>query len=92
MIVYIPDETVKQMPNKFIMAMNQPETGPYKSCARVIASNHPRFIPGYRFDFGFLHIALDEGYTVVYIGNQTPSLEARWKDLDGGWDLKGGYK
>ena len=28
----------------------------------VIESNHPRFIQGSRFDFGFLNIATDEGY------------------------------
>lgn len=31
---------------------------------KVITSNHPRFIEGTRFDFGFLEIASTEGYTI----------------------------
>ena len=30
----------------------------------VVESNHPRFTRGTRFDFGFLRIATDEGYSV----------------------------
>lgn len=32
---------------------------------RVISSNHPRFIKGSRFDFGFFDIATDEGYNII---------------------------
>jgi len=32
---------------------------------RVIISDHKRFIPGSRFDFGFFNIATDEGYTII---------------------------
>ena len=34
---------------------------------RVIVSDHPRFIKGYRFDYGFFRIATDEGYTIISI-------------------------
>ena len=37
----------------------------YGKAMRVIASDHPRFTVGYRFDFGFMNIVTDEGYTVV---------------------------
>ena len=30
----------------------------------VLESDHPRFVPGTRFDYGFLQIALDEGYDI----------------------------
>ena len=30
----------------------------------VMYSNHERFVEGYRFDFGFLHIASEEGYII----------------------------
>lgn len=33
----------------------------------VIASNHPRFQPGNRFDYGFLQVALAQGYTVIIL-------------------------
>lgn len=36
----------------------------YGKAMRVVASNHPRFIVGSRFDFGFLTIAVEEGYRV----------------------------
>ena len=37
----------------------------YGKAMRVIVSDHPRFTPGSRFDFGFMDIATDEGYTVI---------------------------
>lgn len=39
----------------------------YEQEMRVIASNHPRFTVGYRFDFGFMTIACKEGYVVTVI-------------------------
>jgi hypothetical protein len=33
----------------------------------VVASNHYRFQRGTRFDYGFLHVALKEGYNVALI-------------------------
>lgn len=32
----------------------------------VIASNHPRFVPGKRFDYGFMCVALNDGYCISY--------------------------
>lgn len=37
----------------------------YKKAMRVIESDHPRFKKGTRFDFGFMSIATDEGYTII---------------------------
>jgi len=76
---YLLDDTLQEQPIKFIIAMNRPETGPYGSCARVIASNHPRFVANSRFDYGFLGIALDQGYTVTFVGNYVPHLAAKWE-------------
>jgi len=32
---------------------------------QVVESNHPRFIKGVRFDFGFFTVATKEGYTII---------------------------
>lgn len=32
----------------------------------VIGSNHKRFTPGRRFDYGFMCIAIIDGFTIVY--------------------------
>ena len=37
----------------------------YGKAMRVAASDHPRFVPGSRFDYGFFNIATDEGYTII---------------------------
>lgn len=37
----------------------------YGKAMRVIESDHPRYKTGTRFDFGFMRIATDEGYTVI---------------------------
>ena len=37
----------------------------YTRAMLVIASKHPRFAVGSRFDFGFFEIATGEGYTIV---------------------------
>lgn len=37
----------------------------YGKAMRVIESNHPRFIVGSRFDYGFFDIATNEGYIIV---------------------------
>lgn len=47
----------------------------YRKAMRVIESNHPRFVVGYRFDLGFLDIATMEGYT-VHVEPVTPELKA----------------
>lgn len=37
----------------------------YGKAMRVIKSDHPRFVVGSRFDFGFFGIATDEGYAII---------------------------
>lgn len=37
----------------------------YEKAMRVIASDHERFTPGSRFDFGFFRIATSDGYTII---------------------------
>lgn len=39
----------------------------YDQEMRVMSSNHPRFIAGSRFDFGFMTIAGKEGYFITVI-------------------------
>lgn len=36
----------------------------YGKALRVIESNHPRFVVGSRFDYGFLDIASTQGYRI----------------------------
>ena len=71
---------VTETPSKFIVAMLRAETGMYSSCPYVLHSNHPRFVEGSRFDYGFLKIALAEGYTILFAGNVVPSEAKHWKD------------
>lgn len=37
----------------------------YGKAMRVIESDHERFTIGSRFDFGFMSIATDDGYTII---------------------------
>ena len=37
----------------------------YGKAMRVISSNHPRFVVGSRFDYGFFSIATNEGYIII---------------------------
>ena len=37
----------------------------YGKAMRVVESNHPRFIIGSRFDYGFFNVASDEGYVIL---------------------------
>lgn len=39
----------------------------YGKAMRVIASDHPRFIVGTRFDYGFFNIATDDGYVITSV-------------------------
>lgn len=51
---------------KLIVVKWVPETGlGYDKAMRVVESNHPRFIVGSRFDFGFFKIATNEGYVIA---------------------------
>lgn len=52
----------------------------YGKAMIVICSNHPRFINGSRFDFGFLDIASCEGYVITVLpSEETLDLDS-WKD------------
>lgn len=33
---------------------------------QVIKSNHERFTPGTRFDYGFMLCSIDDGFTIIY--------------------------
>lgn len=37
---------------------------------RVIASDHPRYVVGGRFDFGLFTIATHEGYTIIALPSE----------------------
>lgn len=37
----------------------------YGKAMRVVASSHPRFTVGTRFDYGFFNIATNEGYVIT---------------------------
>jgi hypothetical protein len=37
----------------------------YGKAMRVIESNHPRFVAGSRFDYGFFSVATDDGYAIL---------------------------
>jgi len=51
---------------RFIEVKWVPETQfGYDKAMRIIKSDHKRFIVGSRFDFGFLDIAVEEGYSVL---------------------------
>ena len=55
---------------RIIARLGVDQVSPYsKSCWPYIPyveqSNHPRFVKGTRFDYGFLKIALENGYEVV---------------------------
>jgi hypothetical protein len=65
---------------RFIVAQLEREDSMYGSIPVVVMSNHPRFVAGTRFDYGFLHISLDEGYSVYFIGRHFPERAAIWKD------------
>ena len=45
----------------------------------VIASTHPKYYPGVRFDWGFLQVAVAQGYTIVILptGKEMSNSERR---------------
>lgn len=65
---------------KFIVAHLERERTDYGSIPVVLLSNHPRFVVGTRLDYGFLHIALDEGYAVFFVAREIPERTALWQD------------
>lgn len=60
--------------SKFIVVQWLPEKSPYGHAMRVIRSNHERFSDGTRFDFGFLEIASEEGFTITVL----PDEQEKW--------------
>ena len=67
------------------------EIGPddqYPWAMYVVASGHPRFVVGSRFDFGFMKIALNEGYTVI-VGPVPDDLRERDRDGRLVWSGRG---
>ena len=53
---------------KITARMEKDSVQPYKDWGnkipRVIESNHPRFVNGTRLDWGFVQVALEDGYAV----------------------------
>jgi hypothetical protein len=80
----VTSEKTKQLEpirtERYIIAQMEREDSQYGSIPVVVFSNHPRFVAGTRFDYGFLHISLDEGYSVFFIGRFIPERAAIWKD------------
>lgn len=66
---------------KFIVAQLLPDGNQYRDSMRVVRSNHPRFVDDSRFDYGFMGIALCEGYTITVLPSEG-SLDPKWKDGD----------
>ena len=60
----ITNKHTENMKTIVIKWIKEEEFG-YGKAMRVIESDHPRFVPGYRFDYGFFCIATDEGYTII---------------------------
>jgi hypothetical protein len=54
------------MPTIIVKWIPEEEFG-YKKAMNVIMSDHPRFVIGTRFHFGFFDIATNQGYTIVSI-------------------------
>ena len=55
---------------KFIVVQNLLENSNYGAALRVVRSNHPRFYDGSRFDYGFMGIAITEGYTITVLPSE----------------------
>ncbi len=55
---------------KKITIILRPANEPYPLYSTVMyvqESNHPRFTVGKRFDYGFMSIAVEEGYTITVL-------------------------
>ena len=52
---------------KTIVVKWMPEDSMYGKAMIVIASDHERFSNGTRFDYGFLNVAISEGYTIIIL-------------------------
>jgi len=63
--------------NKVIVAEYVPDwISPYSNeglgIPVVISSNHPVYQVGKRFDSGFLHVALAQGYNIIILSTNKP--------------------
>lgn len=65
---------------KYIVVQWQPEEGMYHKAMRVLVSNHPRFLEGTRYDFGFLEISSCEGYTITVLPSKETLDLKTWKN------------
>ena len=59
---------------KLIVVQWKPEESIYKSAMYVVASSHDRFNVGDRFDYGFMGISVEDGYTVTVLPMQTKEV------------------
>ena len=53
----------------------------YGKAMRVIESDHSRFSKGTRFDYGFLSIATDQGYTIISLPTDKEKGEKKWEKV-----------
>jgi len=66
---------------KYLVAQWKPTNRVYGMTLFVVRSNHPRFVDGSHFDYGFLNLASREGYTVTIL----PSAEIIDKTIKDGY-------
>ena len=68
---------------KIVAVWMKPKTGDefgYADEMRVIESDHPRFVVGSRFDFGFLQAANRDGYSCeILSGTLFPASQKKGK-------------
>jgi hypothetical protein len=55
---------------KYIVVQSLLEGGLYRTALRVVTSSHPRFPMGSRFDYGFMSIAIEQGYTITVLPSE----------------------
>lgn len=65
---------------KYIVVQLLLEGGQYRTALRVVRSNHPRFSDGTRFDYGFMGIATQEGYTITVLPSEE-ALNPIWRKM-----------
>ena len=52
---------------QWVILLCSTEDESYAAEMRVVASTHPRFTVGSRFDYGFHDIAMKEGYVITHL-------------------------
>lgn len=58
---------INNLSKTIVVKWEKEDTYGYGKAMRVIESSHERFVNGSRFDFGFMSVATDEGYTIISI-------------------------